>query len=253
MSIAIPAIGTKLYRGDGNATNAVAASKTIGTSNQLLKIESKKIGTLGNSDTFGIVVSGNNTAFSIVVTANSVLINSATDGSAVATTTVDHAIAALYQNATFRENFIATTSGNGSGVLVAGASAALTGGTDNAEVFTLVPGVLDLAGPNESQDMIDVTSQDSTNQYREKLPGLRDGGKITGDMNWLPSNAVHQGMREDFSNQTLRNWKILFRDNSYAIVSAYVESLEVTAGIGNQLKRSFTLDISGEPEFTYSA
>lgn len=251
MSIAIPAIGTLLKRGDGNSANAVAASKTIGTSNQLLKIESKKIGALGNTDTFGIVVAGNNTTFSIVVTSSSVLINSATDGSGVATTTVDHAIAALFQNSTFRDNFIATTSGTGAGVLVAGASAVLSGGTNNTEVFTLVPGVLDLGGPNESQEMIDVTSQDSTNQYREKLPGLRDGGKITGELNYLPSNTEHRGIKTDFANQTLRNWTITFRDGSYVTVAAYVESFEVTSGLGAQLKAAFTLDISGEPVFTY--
>ena len=117
MSIAIPAIGTLLKRGDGGVGAGTKASKTLGTSNQLLKISAKTAGTAGNAKTFGIVVAGNNTAYSQVITANSVLINSATDGSAAATTNVLQAIANLYADATFQANFDAShLPGNGSGV-----------------------------------------------------------------------------------------------------------------------------------------
>jgi len=245
MSIAIPGIGTKLKRGDGTGATPTAASKTIGTGNSLLKVEAKVAGAAGNSKQFGIIVSGNNTAFSIVVTSSSVTINSATDGGGLATTTVDHAIAALYQNSTFRDNFIASTTGNGSGVLVAGALANLTGGADSPEVFTLVPGVIDLGGPNRSRDLIDVTSMDSADYYREFIVGLKDGGAISGELNYKPSETQHNGMNTDFEDDVLRNWQLEFRDGTVFSFSAYVESFEVTSPIDAQLKASFSLKITG--------
>lgn len=251
MSIAIPGIGTLLKRGDGGVGAGAKASKTIGTVNQQLKVLAKTAGTAGNSKTFGIVVSGNNTAFSIVVTPTSVLINSATDGSAAATTTVLQAIAALYANADFDANFDATVgTGNGSGVLVAGASGVLSGGTAGTELFTTVPGVIDLGGPNRSRELIDVTSHDSPNLYREFIVGLKDGGSISGELNYKPSEVQHLGINTDFENDVLRNWTVTFRDGTVVSFAAYVESFEITSAIDQQLKASFSFKITGAVTIT---
>lgn len=251
MSIAIPGIGTLLKRGDGGVGAGTKASKTIGTSNQQLKVLAKSAGTYGNSKSFGILVSGNNTAFSISVSSTSVVVTSATDGSAAATTTVLQAIAALYANSTFDQYFDATVgTGNGSGVLVAGATAALSGGAEGAEIFTLVPGVIDLGGPNRSRELIDVTSHDSPNLYREFIVGLKDGGAISGELNYKPSDAQHLGMNSDYENDVLRNWTVTFRDNTVVACAAYVESFEITSAIDQQLKASFSLKITGAVTIT---
>lgn len=252
MTIARAAIGTKLKRGDGGVGAATKASKTIGTSNQLLKIEALVAGTGGNSKTFGIVVSGNNTAFSIVVTANSVLINSATDGSAVATTTVDHAIAALAQNETFLANFRASTTGNGTGVLVAGASGVLSGGAAGAEAFTEVPGLLEIGGPDRSRDTIDVTAHDSEDYYREFLKGLKDGGQVTGVLNLRFSNAVHLAMNDDFEDDTDTpvNYQIEARDGTVYEFATLATQFAITSAINEQYKANFTLKITGKVDIT---
>lgn len=253
MSIAIAAIGTLLKRGDAGVGAGTKASKTIGTVNQQLKILAKSAGTYGNSKTFGIVISGANTAYSQVITSSSVLINGATDGSSLSITTVLQAIANLYADSTgtFGTYFDATVgTGTGSGVLVAGASGVLSGGTAGAEIFTLIPGVIDLSGPNRQNELVDVTSHDSTNYYREFLPILRDGGQLTGELNYLPSNAQHNGLSTDFENRTLRNFTVTFPDGTVIAVSAYVESFEITSPIDTQLKASFSLKITGAPVIT---
>jgi predicted secreted protein len=245
MTIAIAAIGTQLKRGDGGATAAVQAGKTVSSSNQMIRVEALPAGAAGNSKTFAIVIAGTGTTYSQVITANSVVINGATDGGGVSTTTVDHAIAQLYQDTTFVANFEASTTGNGTGVLVASAASALTGGSDSAEIFTLVPGVIDLSGPNRSQELIDVTSHDSANRYREFIVSLKDGGQMTGELNYAPSNAQHDGMNSDYEDGILRRWVTVFPDTTEFEFDAYVESFEVTSAIDQQLKASFTLKITG--------
>lgn len=247
-AIAIAAIGTQLKRGDGGVGAGVKASKTIGTVNQQLKVSAKNAGTYANTKTFGIVISGANTAYSQVITANSVLINGATDGSSISTTTVLQAIANLYEDATFGQYFDASKgSGNGSGVLAAGAAGVLSGGTYGTEVFTLIPGVIDLGGPNRQNELVDVTSHDSPNYYREFLPILRDGGQVSGELNYLPSNTQHNGLSTDFENRTLRNFTITFPDGTLVTFAAYVETFEITSPIDTQLKASFGLKITGAP------
>lgn len=146
--VAYSAYGTLIQRGDGGASAATKASRTIGTSNQQIVLKAKTAGAAGNSKTCSIVVSGNNTAFSITVSSSNVTITSATDGSGVATTTVLAAIAALYANSTFNTYWDATTgSGTGAGVVVAASSANLTGGADSAEIFTTIEGAKNITGP----------------------------------------------------------------------------------------------------------
>lgn len=247
-SLATIGVGTHFKRGDGGIGGGAKAAKTIGTSNQALTVTAKLGGTGGNSKTFGIVVAGNSTAFSIVVTANSVLINSATDSGGVATTTVDHAIAQLYQNATFQANFDASTAGNGTGVLVAGASAVLVGGTNVTELFTDIANVTDINGPNISRSMVDVTHMQSTGYYREFKPGLKDGGSVQLALHFVPGDTNGQAaMRTDFENGVLSNYQITFTDaapTTYQF-AGYVESFEIKVPIDSPTMANVTVKITG--------
>ena len=50
--VAYSAYGTVIKRGDGGATAATQASRTIGTSNQQIVLKAKTPGAAGNSKTF---------------------------------------------------------------------------------------------------------------------------------------------------------------------------------------------------------
>lgn len=240
--------GTLLQRGDGGIGAGTKASKTVGTSNQQIVIRAKTAGTAGNSKTAAIIVSGNNTAFSIVVTESSVVINSATDGSAVATTTVLQAIAALYANETFDENFDATVGvGNGSGVLVASASSALSGGAEGAEVFTTIAEITNISGPGVSLELIDATHMESPDAFREYLPSLLDGTEISFDLNYLPGDTNQGGLRDDLLARTKRNFRVIWTDadESTDAFSGYVQDFTPTAAIDDKLSASATIKITG--------
>lgn len=246
--VAYSAYGTVLKRGDGGATSATQASRTISTSNQQIILKAKTAGAAGNAKTCSILVSGNNTAFSITVSASNVVITSATDGSAVATTTVLQAISALTENATFLANWEVTKgAGNGSGVLVAAASAALTGGTDSAEVFAIIDGAKNITGPGFQLETIDVTHHTSGSAYRQIVPSFKSGGEVAFDLIYDPALTEHEALVTDFENRVLRNFQMVLPDvgNMTYGFAAYVSGAEVQAPIDNALMLSMKLGITG--------
>lgn len=207
-SVATSGFGTLLKRGDGGVGAGTQASKTIGTVNQQLKILAKAAGTAGNSKTFGITVSGT-ASYAQTITANSVAIVSAST-SGTATTTVAQAISNLYLDSTFTANFQATVgTGDGSGVLVAGASGVLSGGADGAEAFTTVAEIKNLTGPQRQQSIIEVTHMESPNAYREYIASLLDAGEVTYDMNFTNVTS-QQNIIADLENRVTRNFQIVF-------------------------------------------
>lgn len=240
--------GVLLKRGDGGAGASVAASRTIGSGSSGFTIGSLTAGTSGNSMACSVVVSGNNTALSITVTSTNVTITSATDGSAVATSTVNDIIAELYQNSTFRTYWYITATTTGAGV-IAGASALafLSGGTDGGEVFTTLAEVTGLSGPGESLELIDATHMESSDGYREFIPSLRDSGEISVDLNFLPADSNQGGLRDDLVAGTKRNWQLVWTDTGTTTYSfsGYVTAVEPTASIDDKLSASATIKVTG--------
>lgn len=244
--------GVLVKRGDGGVGAGTQASKTVGTSNQQIIILAKQAGTAGNSKTAAIVVSGTSTAFSIVVTANSVTINSATDGGGSATTKVGFAISQLYLNSTFDANFQATTGvGDGSGVLVASASSALSGGTNGTEVFTTIAEIKSVGGPNMSSQIIDVTNMDSANNTREFITNLIDPGELTFAMNFLPGSTSQQGVFTDMKNRTRRNFQLVWTDASATVctLAGIVTAFQITNAIDAAMEANITIKITGLPNW----
>jgi hypothetical protein len=241
--------GCLLKRGDSGVGAGVKASKTIGASNAQLKILAKRAGTYGNTKTFGIVVSGTSTAYSQVITENSVLINSATDGGGLATTTVLQAIANLYQDATFDEFFDATPgSGTGASVLTAGASGVLSSGAAGTEVFSTVLEISGFSGPTNTRELIDATHTESTDGFREFIGGLKDGGEISFSGNFLPASEQQQGLFDDLLDTSPHNYQIWFTDVAVTKwgFAGWVTQFAPNADVAGKLGFDCTIKVTGE-------
>jgi predicted secreted protein len=251
---------TLLKRGDGGVGAATQASRTIGSSNSQIVIKAKAgvsalVGTLGNTMSCQIVVSGNNTPLSVSVSGSganaSLTINSATNGSAVATSTINDIIALCSTTAAVDALFDFTTgAGNGTGVLAAAAALAfLASGANGGEAFTTVAEVTNIGGPSLSLDTVDATHMTSTNAWREFIATLKDGGEVTLDINYVPEDSTHVGVWTDMSNRTLRNWQVVWPNAAVTTWSfaAFVASFEPGAAVDDKLSASIGLKISGQP------
>lgn len=252
MTLATSGSGVLLKMGDGGVGAGVQASRTIGTSNQQIIIKAKNAGVAGNSKTCSIVVSGTSTSFALSVTESNITITSATDGGGTATTTVNEALYQLMQDDTFAEHWEATRgAGNGTGVLVAGASAALSGGTDGTEIFTTIAEVKSVSGPNMSSTVIDVTNMDSANNTREYISSWIDPGELSFAVNFLPGNLGQQALVTAMQDRTRNNYTLTWSDADGTVCS--ITGLVTSFGITNQLdaalEANVTIKLTGFPSW----
>ena len=68
-----------------------------------------------------------------------------------------------------------------------------------------------ITGPTMTRDVIDVTSLDSTDGYREFITVFRDAGTVTLSMNF--TRATYEIMKGDFESNTKQNYEIVLPDD----------------------------------------
>ncbi len=113
------------------------------------------------------------------------------------------------------------------------------------ETFTTIAEVTDFDGPSGNASVIDVTHLQST--AKEKIMGLMDEGQITFSGNLVPGDAAQQGLRDDRTNRTLRNFKLILTDAASTTLSfsAYVLNFSISGSVDDKVAFSCTLEISG--------
>lgn len=119
------------------------------------------------------------------------------------------------------------------------------------EVFTSIAEITELTPPSMERDDIDVTSNSSSDGYREFIPGMRDGGEVEFTANWLPTNATHDattGVLSTFNDNAVHNWKIVL-PNTLATISfaGFVTAFETELPLEEQGKMTCTIKVSGKP------
>lgn len=120
------------------------------------------------------------------------------------------------------------------------------------EGFTTIAEVTNISGPGIQSEPLDVTHHSSTAGFREYVGGLKDGGEVTLEMNYIPADDTQNsgaGVLKDLVDQTLRNFKLIFPDPSLTefAFSALVTNFEPAAPVDGKLSASVTLKLSGQP------
>ena len=124
-------------------------------------------------------------------------------------------------------------------------------GAAPTEAFTTIAQVTNIGGPSLSQESVDVTSHSSAGAFREKVGGLLDGGEISLDINFGPTEPTHKegagGLLKDFTDRSVNNYKLLFPDTTYWICPCLVTGFTPDMSIEGKLGAAVTLTVSGEP------
>jgi predicted secreted protein len=120
------------------------------------------------------------------------------------------------------------------------------------ENFTTIAEVKDISLPHFARDMIDVTTHSSTEGWREFMAGLKSGGEVTFEINFLPTDATHSyaaGLLHDLEGGTLRNFKVVLTDagNTTWTFAAIVSDFTPKAPVAGALTAAVTLKLSGKP------
>lgn len=107
-----------------------------------------------------------------------------------------------------------------------------------------------IGGPSLSADTIDVTSHGSaTDGYREFIQGVRDGGEISIEGNFIPGNAGQKALKADFDTGTAYDYTITFPVVTGVnwTFSAIVTAFECSAPFDDKASFTATLKVSGKP------
>lgn len=113
------------------------------------------------------------------------------------------------------------------------------------DAFVAIPEIKSFSGPSGSASIIDVTDLDS--EGKEKRMGLKDEGQLQFTINYLPTNTIHQGLRDDRSNRTLRDFQIEFTDSGTTIweFQGYVTGFSISGAVDGVVEAQVTVEISG--------
>lgn len=114
--------------------------------------------------------------------------------------------------------------------------------------FTEIKGVRNLTGPNQTMETVDITTLSSPGDSREVLPTFKDGGEISFDLLWDPSETEHQGLEDAYNDKLKQDFKIVF-DFATPVTytfKAYVTNLGVSTPHDDVITRPVTLKLTGE-------
>lgn len=128
-------------------------------------------------------------------------------------------------------------------------------GTVSGGPYTTISEVTGISGPNASREFIDVTHMESTGGYREFIASLIEGGEITCKCNSLPGVAAQNVVKDDLNDGTKRYWEITWTDASSTAsrFAGFVASVSHESEVGGKSDFSFTIKITGEIDWVYSA
>jgi len=118
-------------------------------------------------------------------------------------------------------------------------------GTSSSPAFTAVAEVTSIGGPNLTRGVIDVTSLDSTDGYREFIGGFRDGGEIPLGMNFTLDG--YDDMKADFESDDLHDYQIVLPDDGATTfeITGLVTALGMAVPMDDKVTSSVTIKISG--------
>lgn len=114
------------------------------------------------------------------------------------------------------------------------------------ESFTAISEITNLAGPEISADEIEVTNLDSPNAFKEYISGPKEGGNVTGTMNWNKT-AKQVQVRDDVASGMKRNYELTWPtspETKFAFVGLPT-SFTGTADPGSAVTADFGLRVDG--------
>lgn len=113
-----------------------------------------------------------------------------------------------------------------------------------------------LSGPSQSADTIDMTSHDSADGYKEFVAGLRDGGEISIEGNFVPSDSGGQiAFHTDLQAGTRRTcWIVMpMSVGGSLLFTAMASGFEGSYPMDSKIGISGGLKVSGKPTLYVTA
>ena len=105
--------------------------------------------------------------------------------------------------------------------------------------------ITNISGPGISTGEIDITNHSSSDDFREFVAGLMDGGEFSIEGN-LTSTLV-TGLYADLISRTSQSYTITYPNSLTWTFTGYPKSFETDAPVDGKLGFSATFRVSGKP------
>lgn len=145
-----------------------------------------------------------------------------------------------------------------SNALVGRSAKLQVGDGSSPDVFSDVAEVVSISGPGRSAQQADTTHLNSPNDYMEYKPGMLDGGEVTIEGRWIPTdsslNTDTDGLLNLMEARTTRTFKVLWPDGSDTQFEAFITAFEPNVGGHSEpVNLSVTLKVTGKPTETQAS
>lgn len=108
-----------------------------------------------------------------------------------------------------------------------------------------------ITGPENSRDQLDATTNDSASASREFIPGLKDGGEVTLEGNWVPADAGQVALLASYNNGTTAAVVITYPSTSGTCsFNGFVSNWAVSSPHDEKLTFSATIKVTGPVTYT---
>lgn len=116
----------------------------------------------------------------------------------------------------------------------------------DGSVWDQIAEIFHITGPSKTRDIIDVTSLDSTDKYREFIAGFRDAGTVVLNMNFTRNE--YDIMNTDYEDDTLQNYELVLPDaeNTTLEFEGLVTELPLDVPPDDKISCDVTIKISGK-------
>jgi hypothetical protein len=112
--------------------------------------------------------------------------------------------------------------------------------------------VIKIAGPLMKSDIKEVSNMGSPNTYKEFIAGLRDGGTITWEGNYIPKDASILPIKgTDFDAGTSSSWTIVIAGSLGTwTMTCLVQDIAPAYPVDDRITYAGTLKVTGKPVLT---
>jgi predicted secreted protein len=125
------------------------------------------------------------------------------------------------------------------------------GDVNSPQAYTPLAEITNISPPTLARDAVDATHSQSPEGWRDFIPGLKDGGEVTVEMNFIPSGDSTDRLIAAFNSDNLLNCKIAFNDSPatewtfQAICTAFAPE----GPVEDKMSASATFKVTGKPTF----
>ena len=124
-----------------------------------------------------------------------------------------------------------------------GHASTLVGGTTGT-----IGNVLSITVGGRTRDMIDISTMDSTDKFREYIAGMADEGEFTAECNF-DDGAIATAINTAFQAATSETWTVDFGTKTFAC-TGIITSFDVNDPFDEKITMSITIKLTAKGTWT---